>query len=117
MGYFAVSTQGNPDRYVIKNLIEIAISVGFMFQNIEAFDKFRVGSTEFLRFSINKDVTPLVDALFKSGSSVIGPCSNGFEVRTPLKTARVPISVMQTTPRERSRYRGNKDPYWARQFE
>jgi hypothetical protein len=117
MGYFAVSTQGNSDRYLIKHLIEVATSAGFMFQNIEALDKFSIGSFEFLRFSINKDVTPLVDALFADGRSVIGPCSDGFKVRTPTKTASVPISVMQIAPRERSRYRGNKDPYWARQFE
>ena len=117
MGYFAVSTQGNSDRYIIKNLIEVASSIDFMFQNIEAFDKFSIGSMEFLRFSINKDVSPLVDALFASGRSVVGPCISGFKVRTPTKSANVPISVMQAAPRERTRYRGNKDPYWARQFE
>jgi hypothetical protein len=117
MGYFAVSIQGNSDRYLIKHLIEVAISVGFMFQNIESLDKISIGSIELIRFNINKDVTPLVDALFSSGRSVIGPCSDGFKIRTPTKTASVPISVMQTAPRERTRYRGNKDPYWARQFE
>ena len=117
MGYFAVSTQGNSNRYLIKLVIEIATSVNFMFQNIEVFDKFKLGSTEFLRFNINKDVGPLLDALLADGSSVIGPCSGGFIVRTPTKTASIPIAVMQTAPRERSRYRGNKDPYWVRQFE
>jgi hypothetical protein len=117
MGYFAVSTQGNSDRYVIKHLIEVATSVSFMFKNIEAFDRFNIGSVEFLRLNINKDVTPLVAALLAGGRSVIGPCSDGFKVRTPTKTASVPISVMQTAPRKRSIYRGNKDPYWARQFE
>lgn len=117
MGYFAVSTQGSSDRYVIKHLIEIATSIGFMFQNIEALDKITVGSTEFLRFNINKDVTPLLDALLDEGSSVIGPYHNGYRIRKPTKTANVPISVMQTAPRGQSRYRGNKDPYWARQFE
>jgi hypothetical protein len=102
---------------VIKLIIEIATSVGFMFQSLEVFDKFKLGSTEFLRFNINKDVTPLLDALLADGNSVIGPCSGVFLVRTPTRTANIPIMGMQTAPRERSRYRGNKDPYWARQFE
>jgi hypothetical protein len=117
MGYFAVSTQGNSDRYLVKYLIKVATSIDFMFQNIEVFDKFSIGSTEFLRFNINKNVTSLVDALFADGRSVIGQCSDGFKVRTTTKTASVPISVMQTAPRERTRYRGNKDPYWVRQFD
>ena len=117
MGHFAVSTLGNSDRYLVKHIIEVGISIGFMFQNIEAFDKFSIGSSQFMRFNINRDVTPLVNALFEDGRSVIGPCSDGFMVRTPTKTAKVPISIMQTAPRERTRYRGNKDPYWSRQFE
>jgi len=117
MGYFAVSTQGSSDRYVIRLLIEIATSIGFMFQNIEVLDKIKLGSIEFLRFNIKKDVEPLLDALLADGNSVIGSCSTGFRVRTPTKTASVPISVMQTVSRESRRYRGNKDPYWARQFE
>lgn len=117
MSYFAVSTQGNSDRYLIRHLIETAISIGFMFNGLEVFDKFKLGSTEFLRFNINKDVTLLLDALFKEGKSVVGPISGGFTVRMPTRTANVPISLMQMAPRERSRYRGNKDPYWFRQFE
>lgn len=117
MSYFAVGTQSNSDRYVIRLIIEIATSVGFMFQNIEVLDKFKLGSTEFLRFSINKAVTPLLDALLADGNSVIGPCPSGFKIRTPTKDGSVPISIMQTAPRTRTRYRGNKDPYWARQFE
>jgi hypothetical protein len=117
VSYFAVSTQGNSDRYVVKLLIEIATSVDFMFQSIEVLDKFKLGSTEFLRFNINKDVKPLLDALLADGNSVIGPCSSGFRIRTPTKDASVSISIMQTAPRTQTRYRGNKDPYWARQFE
>jgi hypothetical protein len=117
MSYFAISTQGNSPRYLIKYLIEVATSVGFMFQNLEVFDTFNLGSTEFCRFSINKDVSALLKALFDSGRSVIGVSKDGFEVRTPTKVSKVPISLMQTAPRARSRYRGNKDPYWARQFE
>ena len=88
-----------------------------MFQHLEVLDKINLGSTEFLRFNINKDVSPLLDALLADGNSVIGPFSNGFLVRTPTKTANVPISIMQTAPRARSSYRGNKDPHWSRQFE
>jgi hypothetical protein len=117
MSYFAVSTQGDSDRYLIRHLIETATSIGFMFKGLEVFDKFNLGSTEFLRFNINKDVTLLLDALFKEGRSVIGSSSGGFMVRMPTRIAEVPISLMQVAPRRRSRYRGNKDPYWGRQFE
>lgn len=117
MGYFAVSTQSQSDRYLLKSIIEIATSVGFMFSNIEVLDKFSLGTTEFCRFNINKDVNALLDALLKSGRGVVGQDQDGFLVRMPNKTAKVPISLMQAAPRTRTRFRGNKDPYWARQFE
>jgi hypothetical protein len=117
MGYFAVSTQDQSDRYLLKNIIEIATSAGYLFSHIEVFDKFKLGVTEFCRFNINKDVEPLLDALLVSGRGVIGQHQSGFLVRMPNKTAKIPISIMQAAPRTRTIYRGNKDPYWARQFE
>jgi len=117
MSYFAVNTQNQSDRALLKDIIEVATSVGFMFSNIEIFDKFSLGTTEFCRFNINKDVTTLLDALLKSGRSVVGKDQDGFSVRMPSKTAKVPIATMQAVPRTRSLFRGNKDPYWARQFE
>jgi hypothetical protein len=117
MSYFAVGTQGQSDRYLIKDIIEVATSIGFMFSNIEVLDKFQLGVIEFCRFNINKDVSPLLDALLKGGRGVIGKHQDGFLVRMPNKTAKVPISLMQAAPRTQRMFRGNKDPYWARQFE
>ena len=117
MGYFAVSTQGQADRYLIKDIIEVATSIGFMFSNIESMDNFNLGSTEFRRFNINRDVAPLLDALLGKGRGVVGNYQDGFLVRVSGKTAKVSISLMQAAPRTMTRYRGNKDPYWARQFE
>lgn len=117
MGYFAVSTQGQSDRYLIKDIIEVATSIGFVFSHIEALDNFSLGSTEFRRFNINKDIAPLLDALLEGGRGVVGPHQDGFLARVSGKTAKVSISTMQALPRTLVRYRGNKDPYWARQFE
>jgi hypothetical protein len=117
MGYFAISTENQSDRYLIKDVIEVATSVGYLFSHLEVLDKFKLGTIEFCRFNINKDVSTLLDALLKSGRGVIGQNKDGFLVRMPTKTAKVPISLMQSAPRTRSTYRGNKDPYWARQFE
>jgi hypothetical protein len=117
MGYFAVGTQGQSDRYLIKDVIEVATLIDFMFSNIEVFDRFQLGIIEFCRFNINKDVSPLLDALLVSGRGVVGKHQDGFLVRMPNKTAKVPISLMQAAPRTQRMFRGNKDPYWARQFE
>ena len=117
MSYFAVLTQHQPEVHVTRHIFDIASEIGFNFAHIEAFDRIQIGSFEFQRYEIKKDVSALLDAILLRGRCVIGQDNDGFSVRMGSKVAKVPISIMQSAPRTRKRYRGTSDTLWTRQFE
>jgi hypothetical protein len=116
---FAVETQHQPTKFVAKLVVEVASELGYVFKNLMVLDTLSLGSVEYQRFKVadSVDLGKLLDEVFKRGRAVIGPCSDGFEVRVRSKTAKIPISLMQTAPRTSVQYRGPGDQYWKRQFE
>lgn len=116
---FAVETQRQPPKFVARVVVEVASELGYVFKTMLVLDTLSIGSVEYQRFKVpnSVDLANLLDGLFKRGRAVIGPSSDGFEVRIKSKTAKIPISLMQTAPRTSVQYRGPGDQYWKRQFE
>ena len=119
MSNFAVETQLQPAKFVAQLVVSVASELGYTFKTMQVLDKISIGSVEYQGFRVphNVDVGKLLDELFKKGHAVIGPSSDGFEVRVKGKTAKIPITLMQTAPRTSVQYRGPGDQYWKRQFE
>lgn len=116
---FAVESQRQPSKFVAKVVVEVAAELGYVFKTMQVLDKISIGSIEYQRFKVSDkvDLANLLDGLFKRGFAIIGPSTDGFEVKVRGKTAKIPITLMQTAPRTSVQYRGPGDQYWKRQFE
>jgi hypothetical protein len=116
---FAVETQHQAPKFVAQLVVEVASELGYSFKTMQVLDKLSIGSIEYQRFKVSDhvDLGRLLDEIFRKGRAVIGPTKDGFEVRIKSKTAKIPISMMQTAPRTSVQYRGPGDQYWKRQFE
>ena len=115
---FAVETQHQSPKFVAQLVVEVASELGYIFKHLMVLDKLSIGSVEYQRFKVSDSVEldKLLNELFRKGRAVIGSSSDGFEVRTKSRTAKIPISMMQTAPRTSVQYRGPGDQYWKRQF-
>jgi hypothetical protein len=116
---FAVETQHQSPKFVTQLVVEVASELGYTFKVMRVLDNLSIGSIDYQRFEVsdNVNLVRLLDELFSKGRSVIGPCNDGFNIRIKGRTAKIPISLMQTAPRTSVQYRGPGDQYWKRQFE
>jgi hypothetical protein len=120
MNYFAVETKGwETDHLAVEFILRTAHELGVRVPKIEVLDRFKLGSTEFLRYRVQEDPAGLLDGLFaQKGRSVIGVEGSGYIARLKGgRTGSVNTATMLALPRSVMAYRGPGAQYWERQFE
>jgi hypothetical protein len=120
MTYFAVQTRSvENDLEVTGVVVRAAHALGMKFTKIEAFDRFTLGGTIFLRFRAEGDMTPLLDKIYTEGRPVIGPVAGTGEFIARLKgrSGAAPTATMLSVPHKTLVFRGPGAQYWERQFE
>ena len=118
MNYFAVETRTRePDIAVVELVIRSANEIGMKSSKVDALDRFRIGSTEFMRFRIKEPTKPLTDHLEGLGRGVVVLDGTTFIAKSKSKTGTVSATIMFATPRTSVVYRGPGAQYWERQFE
>jgi hypothetical protein len=118
MIYFAVQTRSiEPDIAVVEILVRTAHVLGMRFTKIEALDRFKLGTTEFMRFRMKEDATKLLDKLHEMGRSVIGSTPSGFTARLKDRTGSASTTLMLAAPQRSMVFRGPGAQFWERQFE